>query len=175
MSPTLGGGRRAVISGKDILSMSTEVKNNLLLGSSTYRFVQHTNSYDHHIHNKVVCLIPLQKLLPRLSLAQTRNIADQHNITLPGKILKKQIEGLFESHHCKKCDNHFSVFEPVRGSAKKQKVYRKNISDEVKCAAAAKRKARKENKGSKKSQASRSSIRFPPPPLTTRLAHDYES
>src|ERR1700723_527368 len=169
---SVGGGRPAVISGKDLVSMATEVKNNLLLGSSTYRFVQHTSSYDHQIHNKVVCLIPLQKLLPRLSLAQTRNIADRHNITLPGKMLKRQIEGLFESHHCKKCDNHFSVFEPVRGSAEKQKVYRKNISDEVKCAAAAKRKARKENKGSKKSPASRSSIRFPPPPLTTRLAHD---
>ena len=38
---SVGGGRPAVISGKDLVSMATEVKNNLLLGSSTYRFVQH--------------------------------------------------------------------------------------------------------------------------------------
>ena len=109
INKTVGGGRPAVISGKDIISMATEVKNNLLLASSNYRFIKHTDSYDHHIHNNVVCLIPLDKLLPRLSLEQSRNIAEQHNIHLTYRMPKNHIAGLFEGHCCAKCDHYFCL------------------------------------------------------------------
>ena len=100
----VGGGRPAVISRKDIIEMATDIKNNLLVNSLNYRFLEHTDSYNNHIHNNVVCQISLDKLLFRLSMSQARNIADHHDIDLPYRIPKNQIASLFGKHHCHKCD-----------------------------------------------------------------------
>ena len=72
---SVGGGSTGIFSGKELNLFLTENKTNNkhIVESEAYRFVDHTDSGNHNMHDHIICTIPLVDLLPRLSIKQKNN------------------------------------------------------------------------------------------------------
>ena len=77
----------------------------------------------------IFCIVPLNVLVPKLTLKSTKELANLHNIYMPSKILIKDAHILLENHKCETCPDLLAILKPykVASNAEYQQTwYQKN-------------------------------------------------
>src|SRR6202040_1037188 len=64
--------------------------------------------------NNVHCSVPLNILVPKLTLKISKELANLHDIYMPSRILKKDALILLEKHDCNTCPDILAVFRPYK-------------------------------------------------------------
>jgi hypothetical protein len=105
-----------------------------------YRFVEHTDTFDLSQNPNMVCLMPLVDLLPKLSVACIKTVAEQHDVHIRSRTAKNEIIQLFIDHQCDKCDTYHSIFSPIIKNTERHKLYRDKLSEAARQTAAENRK-----------------------------------
>jgi hypothetical protein len=92
---------------------------------SGFNYVDHVDSagllaYPVH-ENFVYANVPLQDILPHVSLRMGFKIAQLHHIYVGSHVTKSDFICYFDSHSCASCNLYSSVFSIVQSSAVKDK------------------------------------------------------
>jgi NAD-specific glutamate dehydrogenase len=77
----------------------------------------------------VLCNMPLNELVPKLTLKSAKKIANLHDMYMPSKILLKNAHILLENHKCKTCPDLLAIFKPYKTASNvkyQQTWYQKN-------------------------------------------------
>jgi len=73
--------------------------------------------------------VPLNVLVPKLTLKSAKEVANLHDIYMPSKILLKNAHILLENHKCETCPDLLAVFKPYKAASNaeyQQTWYQKN-------------------------------------------------
>ena len=62
----------------------------------------------------VLCSVPLNVLVPKLTLKSAKEVANLHDMYMPSKILPKKAQILLEKHKCETCPDLHAVFKPYK-------------------------------------------------------------
>ena len=122
--------------------------------------------------------MPLNILVPKLTLKSAKELANLHDIYRPLKILAVDARILLENHKCETCLDLLVVFKPykIASSAERQQAwYEKNKEKHVEynesCYLTS--EYREKNKGlSQKHYWSKKDMKFPPSPLSSELCQN---
>ena len=73
----------------------------------------------------ILCSMPLNILIPKLTLKTAKELALLHKMHMPSKILLKNAQILLQDHRCHTCDDLLAVFKPynVVSNAECQKTW----------------------------------------------------
>ena len=85
--------------------------------------------------DNVHCSIPLNILVPKLTLKFARELANLHDMYMPSKILKENALILLENHKCETCPDLLAVFKPYKAASNseyQQTWYKKNKDNRAK-------------------------------------------
>src|SRR6202044_1542527 len=125
--------------------------------------------------DNVLCSVPLDVLVPKLTLKSAKEVANLHHMYMPSKILLRNAQILLENHKCETCPDILTVFKPyhvVSNAEYQQTWYQKN---KEKCAEYDKQRTSKSEyqeshkKSSQKHYQSTKDVKFPPNPPSTNL------
>ena len=73
--------------------------------------------------------MPLNVLVPKLTLKSAKELANLHEMYMPSKILLKNAHILLENHKCETCPDLLAIFKPYKTASNaeyQQKWYQKN-------------------------------------------------
>ena len=72
--------------------------------------------------------MPLNVLVPKLTLKSAKEVANLHDMYMPSKILLKNAQILLEKHKCETCPDLHAVFKPykVASNAERQQTWYQN-------------------------------------------------
>jgi len=70
--------------------------------------------------NDVHCSVPLDILVPKLTLKFAKELANLHDMYMPSKILQKDALILLENHKCETCPDLLAVFKPYKAASNAQ-------------------------------------------------------
>ena len=77
----------------------------------------------------VLCNMPLNVLVPKLTLKSAKELANLHDMYMPSKILLKNAHILLENHKCETCPDILAIFKPYKTASNaeyQQTWYQKN-------------------------------------------------
>jgi hypothetical protein len=123
----------------------------------------------------VLCSVPLDILVPKLTLKFAKELASLHDMYMSSKILLKNAHTLLENHKCGTCPDLLAVFKPykvVSNTEYQQKWYQKNKEKHAKYnkQCATKSEYQESHKMlSQKHYWSKKEEKFPPAPLSAKL------
>jgi len=120
--------------------------------------------------NDVHCSVPLDILVPKLTLKFAKELANLHDMYMPSKILQKDALISLENHKCETCPDLLAVFKPYKAASNAQ--YQQTWYQRNKDKRAKYNKLRAErsdyqelNKNSsQKHYQSKKGVKFPPAP-----------
>ena len=70
--------------------------------------------------NDVHCSVPLDILVPKLTLKFAKELANLHDMYMPSKILQKDALISLENHKCETCPDLLAVFKPYKAASNAQ-------------------------------------------------------
>ena len=123
----------------------------------------------------VLCNVPLNILVPKLTLKFMKEVANLHDMYMPSKILQKNAQMLLKNHKCETCPELLTVFKPYKTASNadyQQTWYQKN---KQKRAEYDKQRTSKfeyqesHKKSSQKHYQSQKDVKFPPAPPSAEL------
>jgi hypothetical protein len=129
----------------------------------------------------VYCSVPLNILVPKLTLKFAKELANLHDMYMPSRILQRDALILLENHECETCPDLLAVFKPYKAASNaeyQQKWYQKNKD---KCAKYDKQRAEGleyqelHKRSSQKHYQSKKSVKFPPAPPSAKLCQNIVS
>jgi hypothetical protein len=59
-------------------------------------------------------VVPLNVLIPKLTLTSAKGLANLHDMYMPSKILVKNAQILFKNHRCETSPDLLAVFKPYK-------------------------------------------------------------
>jgi len=85
-----------------------------------------------------MCMVPLNHLLPKLTVAELRTVATCHGVSTRSKMHNSEIQKAINDHMCMNCCDHVSIFDIVQKSKEANlnavKAYQKKKASEYKVA-----------------------------------------
>jgi hypothetical protein len=87
---------------------------------NSYILTVDANMLDTSENSYLIANLPLDTLLPHLSIANMRVVAASHNIFLHSKLHHKEIQSTILGHACTVCPSYVTVFEPIDTERKSQ-------------------------------------------------------
>jgi len=123
-----GGGKSLIFSSDELHSYSSAN-----LHEQQYQFLQcikknNIQTLDPNDGN-VLCSVPLNVLVSKLTLKSVKELAKLHDIYMPSKILLKDAYILLANHKCETCSDLLAVFKPYKAASNaeyQQTWYQKN-------------------------------------------------
>ena len=123
-----GGGKALLFSSNELLPYTS-----VDLHHQQYQFLQCIKKDDKQVldsgEGNVLCSVPLDVLVPNLTLKSAKEVANLHHMYMPSKILLKNAQILLENHKCETCPDLLTVFKPynvVPNAEYQQTWYQKN-------------------------------------------------
>jgi hypothetical protein len=172
------GGGKALVFSSDELHLYTSAD----LHEQQYQFLQCVKQNDKQNldlnDGDVLCSVPLNILVPKLTLKSAKELANLHDMYMPSKILLKNAHKLLENHTCETCPDLLAVFKPYKTNSNaeyQQTWYQKN---KEKCAESDKHRSSKpeyqesHKKSSQKHYWAQKDVKFPPPPPSAELCQN---
>ena len=169
-----GGGKALLFSSNELLPYTS-----VDLHHQQYQFLQCIKKDNKQVldsgEGNVLCSVPLDVLVPKLTLKSAKEVANLHHMYMPSKILLRNAQILLENHKCETCPDILTVFKPyhvVSNAEYQQTWYQKN---KEKCAEYDKQRTSKSEyqeshkKSSQKYHQSKKDVKFPPAPPPTEL------
>jgi hypothetical protein len=129
----------------------------------------------------ILCSVPLNILVPKLTLKSAKELANLHDLYMPSKILLKNAQILLENHKCETCPDLLAIFKPYKATSNaeyQQTWYQKN--KEKRAEYDKQRTLRSEyqeshKKSSQKHRQSKKNVGFPPAPPSAELCQNIVS
>ena len=128
---------------------------------------------------KVLCVVPLNILAPKLTMKCIKDLAALHQIFIPSKTLVENARILLQDHNCHECESYICLFEPykVQSNAERQQTWYNKLEPDDKIAHLAKKAKykgsaeyqEKNRKIHKTDYWSRKEVKFPPAPPSADL------
>ena len=180
----VGGGRLSKFTLKELYpDMSNFTKHD---PESIFRFIGHSH---YHVakalyENSTDCVfghVHLKDLVPKLTMKDTKSIANIHNIHIPARTPLSDIPLYFRDHDCSSCNTYVSIFKlhTVKTTAerfntwysqldseqKDKKIQKVNTANKIESTKQKRTNGQKKRRENKKSGGDK----FPPPPPSIQL------
>src|ERR1700733_9487947 len=129
----------------------------------------------------VLCNMPLNVLVPKLTLKSAKELANLHDMYMPSKILLKNAHILLENHKCETCPDILAIFKPYKTASNaeyQQTWYQKNKEKHAKYKKQCAEKSEYQESNRKyahKHYWSKKDEKFPPHPPSTDLCQQIVS
>jgi hypothetical protein len=129
----------------------------------------------------VLCNMPLNILVPKLTLKFMKEVANLHDMYMLSKILQKNAQILLENHKCETCPDLLTVFKPYTAASNadyQQTWYQKNKEkraeyDKQRTSKVEYQESHKQS--SQKHYQSQKDVKFPPAPPSAELCQSIVS
>jgi hypothetical protein len=129
----------------------------------------------------ILCNVPLNILVPKLTLKSAKELASLHDLYMPSKVLLKNAQILLENHKCETCPDLLTIFTPCKATSNaeyQQTWYQKNKEkrgeyDKQRTLKSEYQESHK--KSSWKHRQSKKDVGFPPSPPSTELCQNIVS
>jgi hypothetical protein len=168
------GGGKAVIFSSDELHPYVAAD----LQENQYQFLRCVKKDEKQtldLNGDILCCVPLNILIPKLTLKTVRELANLHDMYMPSKILAVNARILLENHKCETCPDLYALFQPykIASNAECQQTWYKKNKD--KCVEYHERRYptseyRENNKClSRRQYWSKKNVKFPPDPPSSEL------
>ena len=122
-----GGGKALIFSSEELHPYASAD-----LHEQQYQFLRCIKKDNKQIldldNGNVLCSVPLNALVPKLTLKSAKEVANLHDMYMPSKILLKNAQILLEKHKCETCPDLHAVFKPykVASNAERQQTWYQN-------------------------------------------------
>src|SRR6202451_1375586 len=122
-----GGGKALIFSSEELHPYASAD-----LHEQQYQFLRCIKKNNKQIldldDGNVLCSVPLNVLVPKLTLKSAKEVANLHDMYMPSKILLKNAQILLEKHKCETCPDLHAVFKPykVASNAERQQTWYQN-------------------------------------------------
>jgi hypothetical protein len=108
-----GGGKSLIFSSDELRPYTSDD-----IHGQQYQFLQcikknNKQTLDPNDGN-VLCNMPLNVLVPKLTLKSAKELANLHDMYMPSKILLKNAHILLENHKCETCPDLLAIFKPYK-------------------------------------------------------------
>jgi hypothetical protein len=111
-SSNIGGGRLPLFDGEELVSYSYIGIPELNVKYKFERYILHNDAQSYTIvDNSVICSLPLNLLLSKLTMNQIKDVATSHKLHIPARISIVDAQDLLKHHTCKDCGTFISVFK----------------------------------------------------------------
>lgn len=177
----VGGGRIPTFTLKELKPFLPEDMTTSYAVDSTFRFIGHYHlklaeanheGDDDHIYGAV----PLQILLPRLTVKDMTAVAKTHRVALPYRCQAARVAELSDGHYCSVCTSHVSVFSLHVVQTTTQRTRKHYKTKEVRAARVQQDKERRQQSVTKEAHANSERQRrerlneFPPTPTFSKAS-----
>jgi hypothetical protein len=129
----------------------------------------------------VLCNMPLNILVPKLTLKFMKEVANLHDMYMLSKILQKNAQILLENHKCETCPDLLTVFKPYTAASNadyQQTWYQKNKEKHAEYDKQCTSKVEYQEshkRSSQKHYQSQKDVKFPPAPPFAELCQNIVS
>src|ERR1700691_6191245 len=175
-----GGGKSLIFSSDELRPYTSDD-----IHGQQYQFLQcikknNKQTLDPNDGN-VLCNMPLNVLVPKLTLKSAKELANLHDMYMPSKILLKNAHILLENHKCETCPDLLAIFKPYKTASNaeyQQTWYQKNKEKRAKYKKQLAEKSEYQESNRKyahKHYWSKKDEKFPPNPPSTDLCQQIVS
>src|ERR1700729_2088135 len=175
-----GGGKSLIFSSDELCPYTSDD-----IHGQQYQFLQcikknNKQTLDPNDGN-VLCNMPLNVLVPKLTLKSAKELANLHDMYMPSKIMLKNAHILLENHKCETCPDLLAIFKPYKTASNaeyQQTWYQKNKEKRAKYKKQRAEKSEYQESNRKyahKHYWSKKDENFPPHPPSTDLCQQIVS